>query len=244
MPATRIERFRAARRDPALAVLEGFHAVKHALRFGADLLEVVCTDPQATAALAQRHAPGIADELIARQRRIHPDEFAVLSPARVPTEMMAIARRAAVDAEAVLADPASGRIVLLENPTSPFNVGAALRVAAAAGAAGLFTTGRVDPWNATALRAGAGLAWALPVALLQALPDTDRPIVALHPEGVPLTSVALPERAVLAFGTERDGLSEALLARADFRLTIPMRAGVSSLNLATAVAVALYRPTD
>src|ERR1700759_5046461 len=33
--------FRPARRDPALAVLEGFHALKHALRFGAEVRSVV-----------------------------------------------------------------------------------------------------------------------------------------------------------------------------------------------------------
>ena len=50
----------------------------------------------------------------------------------------------------------------------------------------------------------------------------------------------LPDDAVLAFGSERHGLGAALLARADARVGIPMRPGVSSLNLATAVAVALY----
>ena len=43
---------------------------------------------------------------------------------------------------------------------------------------------------------------------------------------------------MLAFGTERDGLSDELLARADARVALPMRPGVSSLNLATAVAAA------
>ena len=38
--------------------------------------------------------------------------------------------------------------------------------------------------------------------------------------------------AILAFGTERHGLSDELLERADLRLGIPMRPGVSSLNLA------------
>ena len=47
-------------------------------------------------------------------------------------------------------------------------------------------------------------------------------------------------RAVLAFGTERHGLSDELLERADARIAIPMRAGVSSLNLATSVAVTLF----
>jgi tRNA(Leu) C34 or U34 (ribose-2'-O)-methylase TrmL len=45
---------------------------------------------------------------------------------------------------------------------------------------------------------------------------------------------------VLAFGTERAGLSAQLLARADARIGIPMRAGVSSLNLATSVAAVLF----
>jgi tRNA G18 (ribose-2'-O)-methylase SpoU len=45
---------------------------------------------------------------------------------------------------------------------------------------------------------------------------------------------------VLAFGTERDGLSDELLARADLRLALPMSPGVSSLNLATAVSGVLF----
>jgi RNA methyltransferase, TrmH family len=66
----------------------------------------------------------------------------------------------------------------------------------------------------------------------------DRPLIALDPDGDPLGPV--DPRAVLAFGTERDGLSDELLARADRRLALPMRPGVSSLNLATAVAAVLY----
>ena len=39
-----IPRFGRARRDPALAVLEGLHPLKHALRFDADVLEAVTDD--------------------------------------------------------------------------------------------------------------------------------------------------------------------------------------------------------
>ena len=45
---------------------------------------------------------------------------------------------------------------------------------------------------------------------------------------------------MLAFGTERHGLTSELLARADARIAIPMEPGVSSLNLATSVAVTLF----
>ncbi len=47
---------------------------------------------------------------------------------------------------------------------------------------------------------------------------------------------------VLVFGCETSGLPEAVLARfgEDERLRIPMRAGIRSLNLSNAVAVAVY----
>jgi len=49
-----------------------------------------------------------------------------------------------------------------------------------------------------------------------------------------------PARHRARVGTERHGLSAALLARADARIAIPMRAGVSSLNLATSVSAVLF----
>jgi TrmH family RNA methyltransferase len=81
------------------------------------------------------------------------------------------------------------------------------------------------------------LHFALPVGRVDA-PPADRPLAALDPAGAPLA--ALPADAVLAFGTERHGLSPALREQAALRIAIPMRPGVSSLNLATAAAVALY----
>ena len=61
-----------------------------------------------------------------------------------------------------------------------------------------------------------------------------------HVIGEELSPERLPPRAVLAFGTERHGLTGGLLERAERRIAIPMRAGVSSLNLATSVAVTLF----
>jgi TrmH family RNA methyltransferase len=64
--------------------------------------------------------------------------------------------------------------------------------------------------------------------------------VAFAADAPPLGTVPLPTAAVLAFGSERRGLSEGMLANADIRASLPMRDGVSSLNLATAVAAVLY----
>jgi TrmH family RNA methyltransferase len=64
--------------------------------------------------------------------------------------------------------------------------------------------------------------------------------VAIVPGGMPLGTVPIPARSVIALGGERHGLDPGLAAAADLRVGIPMRAGVSSLNLATAAAVILY----
>lgn len=239
MDGSQVERFRRARRDPSLAVLEGFHAVKHALRFGADLLELVTSDPEELAALAAKLAPDVADRFDGA-RTLPDDVFADLSPTPPSTPAMAVARRLDVRIDAALADPGPAPVVLLERPRHLGNLGAAVRVAAAAGAAAVVTTGPTDPWHPAALRGAAGLHYAVPVMRVDELPASDRPLVAMHPEGEPLTAGSLPSRAVVAFGTERGGLSEAALRRAERRVRIPMRPGVSSLNLATAVAAALY----
>lgn len=230
----RLEDVARARRDGGLAVLEGFHALKHAVRFGAELLGVWTADPEALEALRLRMAPDIAfaaDTV---------DEAALA--AVVPrAQVVAVARRPRVaHPDVLLASAGLEPLVLLEDPRHLGNLGAAIRVAAAAGAGGLLTTGRQDPWHPDALRGSAGLHFALPVYRLAELPTGPRPLLALDPEGERLDPRAVPPGAILAFGTERDGLTDALLARADARLALPMTAGVSSLNLATAVSATLF----
>jgi tRNA G18 (ribose-2'-O)-methylase SpoU len=231
---------RAARSDPCRAVLEGLHALKHALRFDAAIERAVTADRTAALRLAGQLAPDLVGRLEALLEEIPAGLFGRLTPTPPATGVVAIARRPRSDLAALLGHPAGAPLVLLENPGDLGNIGAVVRVAAAAGAAGVLATGRHDPWHPAALRGSAGLHFALPVARIEALPSSPRPLVALHPEGEPLDGSALPEAAVLAFGTERDGLSPRLLARACRRIAIPMTRGVSSLNLATAVAVTLY----
>jgi RNA methyltransferase, TrmH family len=233
-------RFRKARRDPELTVVEGFHALKHALRFGAELVEAVAVDPERLEQLAAELAPDLAGELGGRVERIDAETLADLTPLVPRTGVVAIARRPPLDVTAVLADPRPAPVVLLEQPKNMGNIGACVRVAAAAAAAAVLTTGENDPWYPDAVRGAAGLHFALPVAAVEKLPASDRPLLAVDPEGEELRTDLLPARAVLAFGTERHGLSGELLERADARIAIPMREGVSSLNLATSVAIALY----
>jgi TrmH family RNA methyltransferase len=235
-----IRRYRTARRDRGLAVLEGFHALKHALRFGAEVIEAVASEPLELERLAEDLAPDLAGSLAERTSAVGQETLAELVPQAPRTGVVAIARRPPPDPAAALANPRQAPMVLLEDPRTMGNMGACVRVAAAADAAGVLTTGPNDPWHPDALRGAAGLHFALPVAAVEELPPSDRLLIAIDPEGEDLHPVGLSPRAILAFGTERYGLSDALLDRADARLRIPMRPGVSSLNLATAVAAVLF----
>jgi RNA methyltransferase, TrmH family len=235
-----VQRYRAARRDRQLVVLEGFHALKHSLRFGAEVVEAVASEPEELDRLAAELAPDLAGSLAERVTPVEPEVLGQMAPHAPRTGVVAIARRPAVDVGRTLADERPAPVVLLEDPRTMGNMGACVRVAAAADAAAVLTTGSNDPWHPEALRGAAGLHFALPVAAVDRLPDGDRPLVAIDPEGEELDPRALSPRAILAFGTERYGLSDELLERADTHLAIPMRDGVSSLNLATAVSAVLF----
>lgn len=214
--------------------------MKHALRFGATLDVLVGTNPVELEELAAILAPDLRGRFAAQLQIISAELFSALAPKAPRTKVMGIAHRPKVDLPQLLADPAPRPIVLLENPRNLQNMGACVRVAAAGDAAGVLTTGTQDPWHADALRGAAGLHFALPVSRIDLTTVRDRPVIAIDPEGQPFSPGRIPPRAVLAFGSERRGISEDLLMRADRRVRIPMRAGVSSLNLATSVAAILF----
>lgn len=227
-----------ARRSQREVVLEGVHALKHAVRFGARVHRIVSPDPPRLASLLDELAPDVA--LPVEVEAIDPATWRTVTRGDLPSPSLAIADRPDTDMARVAGAAGLHPLVLLDAPTHLGNVGAVVRVAAAADAAGVMVRGRSDPWHPTAVRGGAGLQFALPVGRVDTLPVLGRPLVAVDPGGVALPSITIPIGAVLAFGTERGGLATDLVAAADLTVAIPMRPGVSSLNLATAVAVLLY----
>lgn len=212
--------------------LEGFHAVKHALRFAPELVDqIVVADLSLARILADRLAPDIADLLLER---------ATVAPVQHPTGVRASARRP-VDDRTVLS-VRSSPLVLLDEPRQAGNAGAAIRASAAAGASGLVSTGDLDPWHPTVVRGSAGLHFALPVLRLASteIGGLLGPVLILDGDGEDLRPADLPDDAILVVGSERAGVGAAMRSRADAVVRLPMRPGVSSLNLATAVAAALY----
>jgi TrmH family RNA methyltransferase len=231
-------RWRELAADGDTVLLDGFHALKHALRFGADVPLAVAADRPAALDLARSLAPDLAAVLAERLEPVDAAALRDLVPRPHPTGVAALA------VPAPAPPPAGGRaapVVVLDAPRHLGNIGAVVRVAAGLGAAGVVTTGTVDPWHPAVVRAAAGLHYAVPVsraAGVAALPPV--PLFALDPQGRDIRETAVPAGALLAFGSERAGLSPGMRARADELVALPMRPGVSSYNLATSVAMALF----
>jgi RNA methyltransferase, TrmH family len=233
-------RWRRLACEPRMVLLDGFHPVKHALRFGADVPLVVTADRAGMLALAGSLAPDLASRLDAAAVETDERTLRGLTGTRQHTKVAALARRP--DSEPP--HEATPTVLLLE-PRHLGNVGAVVRVAAGLGAAAVLTTGTVDPWHPDAIRGSAGLHFAVPTrriddAELARLPG---PLLAVDPAGRDAREQSIPAGAVLAFGSERAGIPTSVRRRADAVLAIPMRCGVSSYNLATSVAMLLYQWT-
>jgi len=93
--------------------------------------------------------------------------------------------------------------------------------------------GRVTSWTSM----GAIFAQPVAAAEVEATPAPRAALVA-HGGGWP---GELPAAATLCLGAERDGLPPAVLERCEERLTIPVRDGAESLNVAAAAAIACER---
>lgn len=168
-----------------------------------------------------------------------PGLFAALSPVDSPSGLLA---RIPIPP----ARPESGDcLLLLEDIQDPGNLGAILRVAAAAGVDRVcLSKGCAEAWSPKCMRGGQGAQFRLSIQEAADLPevarDFDGPVFAglLGAENS-LFRLDLKGRVGFAFGNEGAGLSEDLRAVcAPF--SIPMSGRVESLNVATAAAVCLF----
>lgn len=167
--------------------------------------------------------------------------------------LAAFARPDPLPLSALLAE--SRLLVVLEGLVDPTNVGAVIRSAAAFGADGLLLDPRcADPLYRRSVKVSMGAALQIPTvraarwpADLAAVRAAGFRTVALTPTGESTVAAAVAgaDRIALLLGTEGTGLSGHALRTADVAARIDLPgAGVDSLNVAAAAAVALYAATQ
>jgi RNA methyltransferase, TrmH family len=185
------------------------------------------------ALLREAVAEGIEVEWALDARAASPDALRALAFAGQPPEVVAICRRP--DAPS---GPLPPRSLVLARVTGAGNVGSIVRTAAAFGLPRVaLTEGCADPFSRRALRAAKGATFRRGL-VAERTRLAGGPLAAAVPHGGVHPS-QLPPEASVVLGSERDGLSDAELARCDLAVTIPA-AGFESLNVAAAAAILAY----
>ena len=140
-------------------------------------------------------------------------------------------------------------IVVCDELSDPHNLGAIIRTAECAGAHGVIIPKRRRVGLAAVVgKAPAGALEYLPVARVAELVSTLRE---LQKAGVWVFGTAadgdmalyqadLKGPAAIVIGNEGDGMSRLVAEACDFKVSIPMRGHISSLNASNAAAILLY----
>ncbi len=237
-------KYRQARKgNTELVVVEGAHAIKHALRFGAEFIHIARLEvSEALDVLEEFGTPEEVSYVSKHSEVVSECLWSELAPNPPDTGIIALAKR-----PSTAKDFTGETVVFIENPHSLFNVGAIIRTAVAAGVTSFAMSGRHNIWHADCVSTARGLNFALEYVnvitnkeLEQLAKAGGYTMCTLEVGGDNITSADLPQKKVLVFGTERDGISQELSDMATKHLALPMREGVSSLNLASSVAATLY----
>lgn len=141
-------------------------------------------------------------------------------------------------------------LLVLDHVEDPHNVGAVARSARAAGVTGLvMSSKRAAPLSAAAFKASAGALEELPVAIVGSIPEG---LSRLKEFGVWIVGLdtsaeqslfgleLLTEPVAVVIGSEGKGLSQLAAKRCDVLASIPMVAGVESLNASVSGALAAF----
>ena len=142
-------------------------------------------------------------------------------------------------------------VVVLEDIVDHTNVGAVLRAAAGLGVDAVLLSPRcADPLYRRSVKVAMGAVFSVPYARVDDWYDALPAVSAAGFTTVALTladdaveieeAVAGLDRVALVLGSEGHGLSPRWERSADRRAVIPMAAGIDSLNIASAAAVACY----
>jgi TrmH family RNA methyltransferase len=229
-------------------LLDGAHLIREALAARVRLRAVLVSARYLTDAPSlDRELPAIASEAGAAVHEATQPVIEAASPVRTSIGIVAIAEWTAAAFPATFA-PAPAMTIALVDVQDPGNVGAVVRSADALGATGVLALDRTaHPGGWKALRGSMGSIFRLPVArgrgadaIAAARTAGLRIIATVAGPSTRLTDIDFSPPTLVLLGNEGTGLDAATAAWADERLTVPMRTGVDSLNVAVTAALVLY----
>ena len=139
-------------------------------------------------------------------------------------------------------------LVVLDGVTDPMNLGAIIRTAACVGAHGVIVPERrAVGLTPSAVKASAGAIETVKVArvtnltrTLEMLKKKGIWLYAADMAGEDYRGVSFSGPVALIIGAEGEGVSRLVLEACDYRVSLPMRGGVGSLNASVAAGILMY----
>ncbi len=237
---------RRGRERRGLALAEGVRLVEEALAAG------VAIRGAAVSPALEGTTRGTALKAALAARRIPLEELSLaeldeLADTEHPQGIVAVIEPRRWTLDELPAGP--GVMLVLDAVQDPGNVGTILRTAHALGAAGVVALkGTADLVNPKVLRGSMGAAFRFPVvaateeAMLEwaAARGTALWVTAADGEALHRADVRAVGAVAMVVGNEGAGVSPSLAARAARRVSIPIRIGAESLNVAVASGILLY----
>ncbi len=234
---------------PPENLLSGRNPIREALKAGRDIEKML---------VARGDLSGSAKEIIAMAREKHVP-VQVVERTRLDEithnhqGMLAFASAYRYyDVDDMLADAKEKGeapfLVILDGVTDPHNLGAVIRSAACVGAHGVIVPERrAVGLTPAAVKASAGAIETVKVArvtnltrTLEELKAQNIWIYAADMQGEDFRKVNFSGAVALVVGAEGEGISRLVLDNCDYRVTLPMRGGVGSLNASVAAGVLMY----
>ncbi len=225
------------RRETGSYLIEGTHLLKEALKYKADIKEILMTEgyyDQSQLLLDEDKVILVSEEIMNTLAQTETPQ-GVIGILAIPVQEKDLAYK--------------GKYLLLDQVQDPGNAGTIVRTADAAGYAGvIFGEGSVDPYNDKVLRSMQGSHFHIPIHrldLLDVIPEmAERGIpvygTELNEEAVDYRTVAAGEDLALVMGNEGNGVSQAVLALTNKNLYIPIIGEAESLNVAVAAGILMY----
>lgn len=134
--------------------------------------------------------------------------------------------------------------ILLDRLQDPGNLGTVIRTANAAGYSEIYLINCTDPYSPKAVRASMSGIFFVKVyqgtneEILGVLKGI--PLICADMDGEDIFSFNSPEKFCLCIGNEGNGMSQEIMKRARFKVSIPMRETCESLNAAVSAGIVMY----
>ncbi len=233
-------------------VIEGRNAVLEALRAGSPIDKIYLARGETDAALGHIASTARGKGIVvveADRRKL--DGMSLTHAHQGVIAMAAVREYASVDdiLQAARDKGEAPLIVVCDELSDPHNLGAVIRTAECAGAHGVIIPKRRSAGlTAIVAKTSAGAVAHLPVARVPNLPAL---LKELKQEGLWVFGTAadgdtslykadLKGPAVIVIGSEGEGMGRLVRETCDFRVSIPMKGKLGSLNASAAAAILLY----